>query len=286
MTTQYNNKKIIPQPFDNDTPEKAFADAVIASLPNKEGNANKVLRVSADETGCTWQTLEHTFASLQGEPHDNAKLGAELDSKLHDFKLNGASSVTDGVAQLNTVDNVTSAGNQLPLTANQGKLLNDRINNLESIGRFLSLWNCTTGMPASNPSEMPYEYKRGDYYVVSQTGETNYMPHGSIYDGTASTEPITEDMNTGDVFRYDGTVWLNNGNYSRDQGVLDVMVDGVDVVSAGVANIPAADANNTGALTAEDWTRFDGKQNKIIVSTREPTEDEGEVGDIWLVIEP
>ena len=45
-------------------------------------------------------------------------------------------------------------------------------------GRYLSLWDCTTGLPATNPDTMPYEYKSGDYYIVgnvySQTGPESY----------------------------------------------------------------------------------------------------------------
>lgn len=38
---------------------------------------------------------------------------------------------------------------------------------LKDRGTFLSNWDSITGKPVSNPKDMPYEYKAGDYYIVS-----------------------------------------------------------------------------------------------------------------------
>lgn len=106
-------------------------------------------------------------------------------------------------------NNVVSTDTDKPLSANMGKELNDRIQNLASIGKYLAMWDCTTGLPTTNPVTMPYNYTTGDYYVISNISTTNYMPNGSTYNGTASTTVYsgTETLTVGDFFYYDGTVW-------------------------------------------------------------------------------
>jgi hypothetical protein len=114
---------------------------------------------------------------------------------------------TDILTTNDVVDNVVSTATDDPLSANMGRELNERIQNLASIGKYLAMWDCTTGLPTTDPITMPYTYTTGDYYVISKTGATNYMPNGSSYTGTASTTQYTGTLNVGDFFYYDGTVW-------------------------------------------------------------------------------
>lgn len=80
---------------------------------------------------------------------------------------------------------------------------------VSGIGRFLSGWNATTGLPVTNPGELPYTYTTGDYYIVSAVDSTtNYKPNGSTYDGTASTTVETGNVQVNDFYFYDGTQWL------------------------------------------------------------------------------
>lgn len=161
----------------------------------------------------------------------------EISVPVKGVKLNDASVVdANGIAQLSTVDNVTSAGSQNALTANQGKILNDRIDNLSNLGRYLAIWDCTTGKPTTDPASTPYAYKAGDYYRVGTTGTTNYKPNGSSYDGTASSTSETAAVATGDVYFYDGTVWSLQINH-LGAFVEDVTVNGTSVVSGGTAAV-------------------------------------------------
>lgn len=82
-----------------------------------------------------------------------------------------------------------------------------RLEAMGNIGRYLSTWDCTTGLPGTNPQTNPYSYTTGDYFVVSKIGETNYMPSGSSYDRTASTTVDASDVAVADMYRYDGTTW-------------------------------------------------------------------------------
>ena len=88
-----------------------------------------------------------------------------------------------------------------------------------SFGRFLSLWNCTTGQPISFPEATPYTYKTWDYFIVetvsSATPPVNYRPNGSSYTGTASSTTESDTVKAWDTYVYDWSLWLlqvNNAN--------------------------------------------------------------------------
>lgn len=81
---------------------------------------------------------------------------------------------------------------------------------LKTIGRYLSNWDATTGLPTTDPTTMPYTYETGDYYRVSAVAAedgTNYKPTGANYTGAPSTEEETAAVKIGDIYLYDGTVW-------------------------------------------------------------------------------
>ena len=114
------------------------------------------------------------------------------------------------------IDNTTSTSVTDALSANQGRVLQEQIDQLKALGRFLSNWDATTGLPESNPPGYDvgdtYTYKVGDYYLVgtvASAGGTNYKPNGSSYVvGTASTTVETEEVHVGDMYIYDSAQWL------------------------------------------------------------------------------
>lgn len=154
-------------------------------------------------------------------------------------------SAGDGITVANSTvsakiqDNVTSTAATESLSAKQGKLLNDRLNNVEALGRYLSVWDCTTGQPTTQPTSTPYSYRTGDYYIVGTVGTTNYKPNGSSYTGAASTTVETGTVEQGMYYLYDGTNWTLMGGASGGTGVQDVEISGTSIVSGGVATIPA-----------------------------------------------
>ena len=117
------------------------------------------------------------------------------------------------------IDNVITSDTDKCLSSNQGKYLNDRINDLHSRGRYLSIWDCTKGLPQSNPQENPYTYKNGDYYIVGVIGTKNYKPNGTTYDsGKQSTTVESNSVSVNDTYYFDGTSWqlLHNSVSSAD----------------------------------------------------------------------
>lgn len=142
----------------------------------------------------------------------------------------------------NVINNVTSTETAKSLSANQGKLLNDRINNIATRGRFLSLWNCQTGMPLTNPSGYPYEYHTGDFFIVNATGATNYIPNGSSYIGEASTTVYSGEIKVNDTIFYDGVNWMVFDTPGGNADVMDVYQNGESVVSGGIAYVTTPQA--------------------------------------------
>lgn len=134
-------------------------------------------------------------------------------------------------------DNVTSTSAEDALSAKQGKLLNDRINNLATRGRFLSLWNCVTGLPLTNPSGTPYTYQTGDFFIVSAVGATNYVPNGSSYTGQPSTTVYSGAIKVNDTIFYDGTSWMVLDTPAGASDIQDVYQNGSSVVSGGIAYV-------------------------------------------------
>lgn len=112
-------------------------------------------------------------------------------------------------------ENLSGTG-LLPTEVNR---LDERIDNVSSIGRFLSLWNCSTGKPYDDPTTtLPYVYHTGDYYRVGAIASgtaTNYRPNGTQYSGEVSTTVESATVAVGDIYFFDGSVWQLQINTER-----------------------------------------------------------------------
>lgn len=108
------------------------------------------------------------------------------------------------------VDDANSISTTDALSARMGKVLQDQINELKSMWRFLSTWDCVNGLPTTDPLDNPYDYRIGDYYIVSVVGTwTNYRPMWATYiHWQASTAVETETVKVNDWYLYDGTHWI------------------------------------------------------------------------------
>ena len=97
-------------------------------------------------------------------------------------------------------------------------LLQNQIDVLSGLGKFLSLWDCVNGEPMSFPLETPYEYSTWDYYLIgnvsSATPPVNYRP---AWDEWIDNDPSTKETESAtverwDTYIYDWTVWLLQKN--------------------------------------------------------------------------
>lgn len=161
------------------------------------------------------------------------------------------------------------------LSANMGKELNDRLNNVESRGRFLSVWDCVTGLPETDPVGLEtgdiYTYQRGDYYIVgnvASSGGTNYKPYGSSYTvGTASTTIETEVVEPNDTYIYDGSQWILQQNVDREVAFSTIAGDPYDNTNlAGALNAKQDEIDQNNMLSA-DLVDDTTTNHKFVTST-------------------
>lgn len=120
------------------------------------------------------------------------------------------------------VDDATSISSTDALSARMGKVLQDQINELKSMWRFLSTWDCVNGLPTTDPLDNPYDYRIWDYYIVSVVGTwTNYRPSWATYiHWQASTAVETETVKINDWYLYDGTHWI-----LQSQEAVEIVID-------------------------------------------------------------
>lgn len=101
--------------------------------------------------------------------------------------------------------------------------LRERIENVESRGRFLSAWDAETGLPETfpiipdgAPYPYEYEYRAGDYFIVSKIPEsgTAYKPSGSSITKQDASSPWTvgkavesDSVAVNSLYVYDGISW-------------------------------------------------------------------------------
>jgi len=120
------------------------------------------------------------------------------------------------------VDDATSISTTDALSARMGKVLQDQINELKSMWRFLSTWDCVNWLPTTDPLDNPYDYRIGDYYIVSAVSQgTNYRPMWATYiHWQASTAVETEAIKINDWYLYDWTHWI-----LQSQSQVTVVID-------------------------------------------------------------
>ena len=118
------------------------------------------------------------------------------------------------------VDDVNSTSTTDALSANMGKRLQDQINQLTWLNKFLSTWDCTTGLPVTDPSATPFTYTSGNYYLVATVAwewGTNYKPHWNTFTPwVASTAVETNEVNVNDMYIFDWTQWILQVNKVKE----------------------------------------------------------------------
>lgn len=175
---------------------------------------NKTLSQLGIQPAGSYATTQELNTEISNRQNTDSNLQEQIDDKADKSEI---PDLTDYLQESDVINNVTSTDTDMPLSANMGKELNDRIESLSARGRFLSNWNMATGLPTTDPiTSGVYQYRTGDYYIVSNVGTTNYKPNGSSYTiGVPSSTVETNTVLVGDTYRYDGTTWILEVNTER-----------------------------------------------------------------------
>lgn len=158
------------------------------------------------------------------------------------------------------INNVTSTDTANALSAAQGKVLQDQIDDLKALWKFLSLWDCTTWLPISFPEATPYTYSTWDYFLVETTWATNYRPNGSSYTGTASSTVETWEVEVWDLYIYDWQVWLLQLNHGKTVSFANLTWQPSD--NANLASALNAKANSADLSTVATSGSYNDLSNK------------------------
>ena len=155
---------------------------------------------------------------------------------------------------------------------------------MQSRGRFLSNWNCSTWLPVTAPFGTAYSYNPWDYYVVGVVDlTTNYRPDWATYDGTASSVVETETVEVSDMYVWDGTQWILTKNTARQIAVDSTLST---TSTNPVENRVITNELNTKQHILTPWANITIDANNVISSTNTTysnlPEDEGWV-DVSLV---
>lgn len=122
------------------------------------------------------------------------------------------------------------------------------------LGRYLTTWNCATGMAQTNPTQSPYVYTTGDYFIVgaiAAQGGTNYRPSGTEYvEGQASTTIESEHVAVNDTYLYDGSSWTLLKTSTAVTSVNGQIGD----VSIGINDVAPTQTGNAGKVLTTDGT--------------------------------
>lgn len=146
-------------------------------------------------------------------------------------------------------DNLTSTSATNALSANQWRILDWKIADLMALWKFLSLWNAATGQPISFPYTTPYAYSTWDYFLVEVVDVTaNYRPDWSSYTWIASSTVETDELEQGDVYIYDWSVWLLQSNHWKTASFANITGQPTDNI-----NLATALGQKQDNLTAWTW---------------------------------
>ena len=243
------------------------AGSSVVGQGNTCANSNAVLLGQYLTSGKGMQTVVGTFNVADstnqfvvgvGANGSNQKNGLTIDSSgnawMQTLKTGGTGYST-GYNVLNTndiINNVTSTATSQPLSANMGKELQDQITNLQSRGRFLSLWDCSTGLATTEPTVNPYTYKTGDYFIVS------------VADNAKWYYPYTPDdvYMIGDKCSYNGGYYICNtnnttGNWNASRWDAHTIINYRPTGSTYDKNVPST-AIETRSVDVNDVYYYDG----------------------------
>lgn len=146
----------------------------------------------------------------------------------------------------NVINNTTSDSTTDALSAAAGKSLQEQVDNLLGRGKYLSIWDCTTGLAMDEPPVNPYTVETGSYFIVGKVGTTNYRPNGGTYDkDVPSTTVESDDVKVNDTYFYDGTVWRLLATPEKE------------VSFSALAGSPYDNTNLAGALNGKQTTISD-----------------------------
>jgi len=114
----------------------------------------------------------------------------------------------------NSTDNtLQTTSKQIVGAINENK---GRIDNISTLGRFLSVWSCQNGKPYTDPTEDVYPYKTGDYFIVGKLAKFPVWIKVSLTGGGEETVYFNREDEEGHMYVAYGYDAQGNPKYQID----------------------------------------------------------------------
>lgn len=178
----------------------------------------QVLTYDSGEGALVWSEVSGGISEVNwGDIGGSIDNQTDLKNKFDNISSNIQSLDTDMSTNYQNLDNkVDDAIQNLETDIQDAEgRLQTQIDTLSSIGQFLAIWDCDTGI--ARYLNEGFEYQTGNYFIIGTIAEgegaVNYMPDGNMYPGKA--EATEEDIKISDMWFYDGEHWIYLANHER-----------------------------------------------------------------------
>ena len=188
--------------YDDNQDALVWSDAAGGSWGNITGNISdqEDLNDKFDDIRSNFQDINEDIQSLDLDMSTNYR---NLNNKVDDAIQNLEQDFSTSTRRLES--DIQDAEDRLQT----------QIDTLSSIGQFLAIWDCDTGI--ARYLNEGFEYQTGNYFIIGTIAEgegaVNYMPDGNMYPGKVAT--TEEDVKVSDMWFYDGEHWIYLANHER-----------------------------------------------------------------------
>lgn len=169
------------------------------------------------------------------------------------------------------------------------EIVKQKFSELSGRGRYLSNWNCKTGLPTTNPGTLPYELKPGDYYIISQLADTKHLEIEQVTGSSLSNLSVDfdtfvnkvdpdEDVDTEYTFLYSVDTWSLDGSDISDISEYGITFEGtpVDTDEIKVTYICAKTNKRPDVEIIDDKPTYNGHASTVVET------EEVKVNDTYL----
>ena len=188
-------------------------------------------------------------------------------------------------AQVSVNDTLVSTSTKQALSANQGRILNDKIKELSGISNFLAMWDAD--LHRARYLNDGYDYHAGDYFIVAQVAptQTTITP---TYTGNGTVRNIQVDVSTWEsVYGTNNitkTFVINNSGKYVDQ---DTQEELDNLVSLGVSFTGNPSVGDIFTFTYQNTINYKPNGAHFDTSTTDyyiecPVDEQPQVSDMYF----
>lgn len=188
-------------------------------------------------------------------------------------------------AQVSVNDTLVSTSTKQALSANQGRILNDKIKELSGISNFLAMWDAD--LHRARYLNDGYDYHAGDYFIVAQVAPTQttitptYTGNGTVRNIQVNVSTWESVYGTNNITK---TFVINSLGKCVDQ---DTQEELNNLVSLGVSFTGNPSVGDTFTFTYQNTINYKPNGSHFDTSTNDyyiecPADEQPQVSDMYF----